>query len=361
MHIVEIFALAISMFLGLHFCFLPTGDKKSNLSLGLLLIQMALGYLNIDQVFENLPPFISGLVEFLGSPIVFSTLLLLYFFAISKTSKSERKKYRFIFVPLMAGLVFYLIKPLISPLIVDSVDSVFALVELLFSVGISILILILIKRHNKNILNYFSSLEKKQLNWLKIIIIINLSFFAIWMIDDGLHNIIGDNPVSDIISAISLYATLINALWIGFSSLRQPPIYPEDETEELEVITEDVQAIEHGTEDLELFRSVNDKIKDGQYYLNSSLTLRELSEALEIRDKELSRIINSCSDDNFYGYINSFRVEHFKAMLSSQEYVNLSILGMAMDSGFKNKSTFYAAFRKVEGMTPKEYQVKLSH
>ena len=112
--------------------------------------------------------------------------------------------------------------------------------------------------------------------------------------------------------------------------------------------------------DQTVFESIQKKINEGKHYLDSSLTLSELSDLLEIRDKELSRIINLCSDDSFYGFINKLRIEHFKFILIEQGHTHLSILGMAMESGFKNKSTFYAAFRKVEGMTPREYELALT-
>jgi AraC-like DNA-binding protein len=324
---------------------------------------MSTGYINFTENFIDVPHIIADLLEFIGSPFIFSILLLLYFFAVSKTKKIEQRKYKWVLIPVVGSFllrVFMCVFEGSNETILEEIDSVFAILEILFAMGIDLLILILIKRHNKTILNYFSSLKKKQLNWLKIIIIINLGFFVIWIVDDGLNALIGGNIVSLIISEISLYATLINVLWIGFSSLRQPPIFTDIEPVELSDYSNESPEKSFNNDDMQLFESINERLKKEKHYLNSSLTLGELSCAMEIRDKELSRIINSCSQDSFYSYINTLRVEHFKSILSDNEYANLSILGMAMESGFKNKSTFYAAFRKVEGMTPKEYQSNLN-
>ena len=366
MHTIELFAFAISVFLGLHFCFLPGNDRRSSLLLGLLLIQMSTGYINVAEDHISIPSFLVELLSFVGSPYVFSIIILNYFFAISQSSKDVSRKYRWIIIPLVVSFLFqicvYALQGSSETVLVflDKLDFVFVIIETSFVIGINILILSLIKRHNRALLSYFSSLEKKQLNWLKIIIIINLSFFLIWFIDDGLSYLLGENLVSMIISEISLYATLINVLWIGFSSLRQTPIFNKDEKNlDLE---ESPKKIVTSVSDADqtVFESIQKKINEGKHYLDSSLTLSELSDLLEVRDKELSRIINLCSDDSFYGFINKLRIEHFKFILIEQGHTHLSILGMAMESGFKNKSTFYAAFRKVEGMTPREYELALT-
>ena len=269
MHMVEIFALAISLFLGVHFCFLPTGDRRSNLLLGLLLMQMATGYIDLSWGTFPIPSVFIHLIEFLSSPFIFSTLLLFYFFSISRTPRKDQKKYKWIFAPILANLIlrtctyFLETEDGSGSELLHAIDSAFALIELLFTIGVSLLILFLIKKHNKTILNYFSSLEKKQLNWLSIIIIINLGFFVLWMIDDGLRHFIGENIVSHIISEVSLFATLINVLWIGLSSLRQPPIYPEQEQVEVTPVSEESDTVVlNNTEDMSRFLQIDKKIKD---------------------------------------------------------------------------------------------------
>jgi len=71
----------------------------------------------------------------------------------------------------------------------------------------------------------------------------------------------------------------------------------------------------------------------------------------------LSTIINQEAKTNFYNYINQFRVKEFKRLLQTPKAQQYSILGLAKEAGFNSKSTFYAAFKGIEGMAPKEYQL----
>ena len=61
-------------------------------------------------------------------------------------------------------------------------------------------------------------------------------------------------------------------------------------------------------------------------------------------------------DTNFNNYINSFRVEYAKELLVTNKFSNLSIEGIGIEAGFHSKSTFYAAFKKIENTTPAQYR-----
>lgn len=367
MPIVEFFAFAISIFLGIHFCILKEGDRNANILLGVLLVQMSLSYVNTTEGMAELPLYVHEFINFVSSPFISSILILYYFFAISKTPKGVTKKFRWMLIPVVLTFILGPFTTFISGkidsllMLSKQISPLISIFEMLFSIGIDILILTLIKRHNFRIRNYFSTLEKKRLNWLKILVIINLGFLTIWTIDDSLNQFFGDNVVSFLFSRISLFATLINVLWIGFSSLRQPPIFTTVEEPKLIDFSKAEIVVKEKYVDAIAFESILRKMDENKYFLIDSLTLRELAGLLEIRDKELSRIINTHSQDSFYGFINSLRVKHFKSILTNQKYANLSILGMALESGFKNKSTFYSAFRKIEGMTPKQYLDQKQH
>ena len=74
----------------------------------------------------------------------------------------------------------------------------------------------------------------------------------------------------------------------------------------------------------------------------------------------LSQLINEELGQNFFDYINSFRIQEFERRLVDPRNAHVSILGIAMDVGFNSKSSFNTAFRKFKGMTPSEYRKNLS-
>ncbi|NTW25190.1 MAG: AraC family transcriptional regulator [Lentimicrobium sp.] len=93
----------------------------------------------------------------------------------------------------------------------------------------------------------------------------------------------------------------------------------------------------------------------GKPFVNPKLSLQDASLVLNINPNRLSQVINEKTGLNFKDYINSYRVEEAKLLLSSQEFQKLTIEAIAEKAGFNSKSPFYAAFKKHTGMTPKEF------
>ncbi|TCN52466.1 AraC family transcriptional regulator [Flavobacterium circumlabens] len=96
--------------------------------------------------------------------------------------------------------------------------------------------------------------------------------------------------------------------------------------------------------------------KDQHIYTDSTLNREKVAEKLGISAGYVSQIINTITGDNFANYINNYRVETVKEMISNSEYENYNLLAMGLESGFTSKTTFYKAFKKVTGQTPNEYK-----
>mgnify|MGYP001801106375 CR=1 FL=1 len=90
-------------------------------------------------------------------------------------------------------------------------------------------------------------------------------------------------------------------------------------------------------------------------YLDPSLNLDQLSTFLEVRKQELSYLLNNHYQENFYRFINKYRIEESKELLRNPKKAHLSMVGIAQESGFKSKSTFYARFKELTGLTPVQF------
>lgn len=95
-------------------------------------------------------------------------------------------------------------------------------------------------------------------------------------------------------------------------------------------------------------------------YLDSMLTVRMLSEKTSIPSHHLSQTINSYLDQNFYTFVNSYRVSEVEKQLKDSANLDKSLLEIAYSAGFRSKSSFNAIFKRQTGLTPTEYRKKLN-
>ena len=90
-------------------------------------------------------------------------------------------------------------------------------------------------------------------------------------------------------------------------------------------------------------------------FLWPELSLRSLAEELAIHPNRLSKFINDGLQTNFAELVNSKRLEYFKKIALLPGNNHLTLLGLAYESGFNSKTVFNTYFKKVVGMTPKQW------
>jgi AraC-like DNA-binding protein len=93
-----------------------------------------------------------------------------------------------------------------------------------------------------------------------------------------------------------------------------------------------------------------------QLFLETNLTLPKLAKTAECSVNHLSQVINSGFGMSFFEYINRFRIEHAKKLLSKLNGRSDAVLNIAFTVGFNSNSAFYAAFKKYVGQTPAQYR-----
>lgn len=104
-----------------------------------------------------------------------------------------------------------------------------------------------------------------------------------------------------------------------------------------------------------LSRKLLSLMENDKLFLDNDLNLPMVAERLGISIHETSFLINETSKDNFYNFINKYRVDEAKRLLTSSKMEELNILGIAFASGFNSKTTFNTAFKKWVGVSPTNY------
>ncbi len=92
-------------------------------------------------------------------------------------------------------------------------------------------------------------------------------------------------------------------------------------------------------------------------YLNQELKLSDVAVRLDVSTVKLSQMLNVYAKTNYYDFVNRYRLDEFKIRHNDPHYANYTLLALAESCGFK-RSSFFATFKKVEGVTPMEYVKK---
>jgi YesN/AraC family two-component response regulator len=90
-------------------------------------------------------------------------------------------------------------------------------------------------------------------------------------------------------------------------------------------------------------------------YNDSNLTISDVASKLKTNYKYISQVINEKLSKNFYNFVNEYRVEAAMKMMKNHEFDNLSLEGIAGMVGFRSRSAFNNAFKKVTGFPPSHY------
>lgn len=112
-------------------------------------------------------------------------------------------------------------------------------------------------------------------------------------------------------------------------------------------------------EAMKYMREMNSWMEQEKPYLNSSLSLGDFTEKLHLPGYIVSEVMNGLMKQNFYDYINNYRVEEFKRISQNPENLNETNLNLAFDAGFNSKTTFNTAFKKFTNKTPSEFRAML--
>ncbi|GAB3281135.1 hypothetical protein GCM10027347_56570 [Larkinella harenae] len=89
-------------------------------------------------------------------------------------------------------------------------------------------------------------------------------------------------------------------------------------------------------------------------YKNPDLKLHDLSNEIQISAHQLSALLNDHLGKNYTTYINEYRIAEACNRMTNEPRFTLEAIGYEV--GFNSKSTFFAAFKKIKGVTPSNYQ-----
>ncbi len=210
-------------------------------------------------------------------------------------------------------------------------------------------------------------LEYDDLKWIKHFLNLAGLILVIWLtaIIKSIGNSVFSSP--EIYYPLRLSTTIL-IYWIGFKGLfrfrikEDRIVLRKNIRKQIKTETKEFLWDQDGHTELksdkrrEQFDRVNAFVIEQKLYLDPYLSLESLARCSQLSSGYLSNLINTFGDIHFADYINRFRVEQAKKMLKDGDYSAYTIISIGLESGFNSKSTFYKAFKKFTGMTPREFK-----
>ncbi|OPB93272.1 AraC family transcriptional regulator [Elizabethkingia ursingii] len=217
-----------------------------------------------------------------------------------------------------------------------------------------------IRKHQKRIEIISSNTESINLQWLiklSFLLFITIIITVCYELFNTFIYKMHQNLAMDLLFLFIVYSTFYHVL-------RQKEIYPVSKIQLDDLLSIELEA-EEKTKKKKLipdedFESLKQKlltlIETQKPYLEGDLNLLKLSELIGISTHQLSYLLNNGFNENFFQFVNKYRVQHAKELLISDSYNKLSVLGIAFDSGFNSKTAFNTFFKKTVGVTPSEFR-----
>lgn len=103
-----------------------------------------------------------------------------------------------------------------------------------------------------------------------------------------------------------------------------------------------------------LLKQLQSTIETEDLFTNPNLKLPDLAKRLKVLPHTLSQLLNDNVGKSFPLFLNEYRIDAAKKMIIEKSNCTLESIGY--DCGFNSKSTFYATFKKMTGMTPSAFK-----
>lgn len=217
----------------------------------------------------------------------------------------------------------------------------------------SILCLIDIRHSRQQIRNRYSSLEKIDFGWLNLLVI-GFTVVRVWavfvsiaiILDVHIHinidfssmGLTGNYSTFLLVSALIFFSLSRSSMFEGLEEKSEPQ---PDQPAEISV---------------ELIKKVEDHMQNHKPHLANILTLEQLAKQIELPARTLSNVINRSFKQNFFEFVNKYRVAEAKRLLSHSDNANKTMIEIMHECGFNSKATFNTFFKKLVGMTPSQYR-----
>ncbi len=226
-----------------------------------------------------------------------------------------------------------------------------------------LLVVLLLRRYKSRVKDLFATTEGRELTWIAWIAVI-AAFSIAWSaleIPDQAFGFGSEEQSHDIYSFVEAVLNLLIIWIIGIWGLRlKPGLSPAAAQKHHRAMQENAdkqpkyERSALGEEQASrIARKIEAAMEQEKLYRDPGLSLWDLAQHVGVNSNHVSQTLNATLEKNFFDYVNGWRIKEAAALLQS---TSKSILDVTYEVGFNSRSSFYTAFKRELGTTPKAYK-----
>ncbi|TAP39437.1 AraC family transcriptional regulator [Alteromonas sp. KUL49] len=204
-------------------------------------------------------------------------------------------------------------------------------------------------QHRNQLMDKYSAIEQRAMEWLRVMMIL---WGLVWVMYTANYvaTFTGIKwlslgvvlPVLELLILVAFTNLALKQVVLTDAEKVDPTAKPQPRVSVISV--EKMEEIAHK---LRASMEVDELFKD------EDLSLNRLSIEISISENYISETLSQCLHTNFFQFVNGYRIDEAKQLLLNSDMLVSSI---AYEVGFKSKSTFNSAFKKLVGSTPTAFK-----
>ncbi len=297
---------------------------------------------------------------------------LLYFYTRSLTAGQQQLKLldnlHFLPAALYILYLYFVYYRLADQIQIDLITSYtiqssnhFTAVLFLQCMAVSIYATLCITRINQFrtlLTDQFSSIEARDLRWLQILLYGFLVTFIFRQIAIFVVYSADIPKAANIIGIVLNYIDLTICIFLVTFYLKQNTKFIIESISDIQPQSE--PKIDSGEDQTEM-EKIETQMLAKKPFLDPELTLQQLSDIIGLPAKVVSNTINREYKQNFYEFVNAYRINEAKELLADQSMRRVSITDIYLRVGFNTRSVFNTFFKKHVGKTPSQFRRELGN
>jgi AraC-like DNA-binding protein len=198
------------------------------------------------------------------------------------------------------------------------------------------------------------------IRWVRSALTLYALFVVLLALRSAFSAVLGEIAMAMVNQSVAITITFTLAA-ITIKILGAPGWIPQA-TQAEQALTSDLKPDSESPDQEQIERAgqIDDYLTQERSYLDPELTVAKLAGQLGWSPRECSELINRVQKVSFSKKINGLRVSEAKRLMADSSFKSLSLLEIAMASGFNSKSAFNLMFKRFTGQTPSEFRKNLS-